>query len=60
MCPVSKRIEIERQHALHFIQWLDAAIYAINRADYSATRTALEIAKVYLDKAEGKKHERAD
>jgi hypothetical protein len=50
----------ERHHALMAIEWLEYAIYAIERADYQATEHAISIARMHLVNAEVQEHVRVD
>lgn len=50
----------ERQHALQAIEWLERAIYSIEKADYQATARAINIARQHLDEAEGLERVRQD
>lgn len=52
MIDLTKRVENERHHADQFIEWVEASIYAIEKADYPACRIALDVARKHLDKAE--------
>lgn len=52
MVDITPRIEKERHHAGQFIEWVEVAIYAIEKADYKACRIALDVARKHLDIAE--------
>lgn len=52
MVDVTQRAEKERLHAGRFIDWVEAAIYAVEKGDYQACRAALDVARKHLDLAE--------
>jgi len=52
MRDVTPHAEKERHHADQFIEWVEASIYAIEKADYPACRIALDVARKHLNLAE--------
>ncbi|MFH1493774.1 MAG: hypothetical protein ABIG70_03135 [Pseudomonadota bacterium] len=50
----------EHQHALHAIDWMEIAIYAIERSDYQASDHAICVALMHIKTAAGLTHERND
>lgn len=56
----TQRIAIARNHALRAIEWLETAIYAIERSDFKASDHAIGVARISLKQAEENSHERDD
>lgn len=55
-----ERREKERKHVLSAIEWLDRAVYALDKADYSAAHHAIIIARMRIDEAEVMQNVRND
>lgn len=56
----TQRIAIGRNHALQAIEWLEIAIYAIERSDFQASDHAIGVARTNLQRAEEMSNERND
>lgn len=41
----------ERMHIMQAIQWLDSAIYALDKYDYEAATIAINVSRSHIDEA---------
>jgi hypothetical protein len=46
----------ERQHIMQAINWLDKAIFALDKHDYNAAQVAITVSRKHIDEAEGMQH----
>ena len=50
----------EIQHAFMAIEWLEKAIYAIDKSGYPASVIAIDVARKHIEQAEGQTNVRHD